>query len=558
MKKPFVSERSLLIICIVLGAVQAWICRYSRIPDGIAYLDIGDAYFRGDWHAALNAYWSPVYSWLLGLALYVLKPSMWWEFITVHFVNLIIYVFALFCFRFLMHAILHALKRRTTDSDGFVPLPDWALLAMGYGVFLWCSLVLIDVSEVTPDLMVAGIVFLIAGYLVDLRVDDSYGKLAMFGALNGAAYLSKTIMFPMGLCFLAILLVSGKITKRRIGGVLLSGVVFLIVCTPFIYALSKSKGRLTYGDTGRLAYAAVVSPGTPQRNWQGVEPGSGTPLHPTRKLLDDPPVFEFGEPISGTYPAWDDPSYWNEGLRWTFHLRSQLRVLVQSGLAYEKVFFGQLGLLAGIFIFLFLGGAPTRKAVASNWPLLAMALLGLAAYALVLVLTRYIGASVALLCVGIFAGIRLPKDERLELLSRYVAAAVAITILFSVVGHMGDAVYANMTVGSDPPARDEVKAAIALEGMGLRAGDKMAVIGRGISNQWARLARFKIVAEAAPGQMAIQEFWASDPERRDAAYECLRHTGARAVVATDPPASKLDARWKRISDTRYYIYFFPR
>ena len=33
------------------------------ISDGVSYLDIGDAYFRGDWKAAVNAYWSPVYSW---------------------------------------------------------------------------------------------------------------------------------------------------------------------------------------------------------------------------------------------------------------------------------------------------------------------------------------------------------------------------------------------------------------------------------------------------------------------------------------------------------------
>jgi hypothetical protein len=27
--------------------------------DGISYLDIGDAYWRGDWHMAINAFWSP-------------------------------------------------------------------------------------------------------------------------------------------------------------------------------------------------------------------------------------------------------------------------------------------------------------------------------------------------------------------------------------------------------------------------------------------------------------------------------------------------------------------
>ena len=88
MKKALLTERSFIIVCIVLGAVQAWIFRYSRIPDGVSYLDIGDAYFRGDWAAAVNAYWSPMYSWWLGLALYLFKPSIWWELIAVHMVNL--------------------------------------------------------------------------------------------------------------------------------------------------------------------------------------------------------------------------------------------------------------------------------------------------------------------------------------------------------------------------------------------------------------------------------------------------------------------------------------
>jgi len=36
------------------------------------------------------------------------------------------------------------------------------------------------------------------GYLVDLRYEETYGKFAMFGVLNGVAYLGKAIMFPLG------------------------------------------------------------------------------------------------------------------------------------------------------------------------------------------------------------------------------------------------------------------------------------------------------------------------------------------------------------------------
>ena len=125
-----------------------------------------------------------------------------------------------------------------------------------------------------------------------------------------------------------------------------------------------------------------------------------------------------------------------------------------------------------------------------------------AAYSLILVATRYIGASMVLLFVAIFAGIRLPKDSRLESVSKRVAAAVAVTLLLTVVGHIADTAYTKLTVGSEPSGRDEVKAAVGLESMGLRVGDKAAVVGKGITNHWARLGRFKIVAEVAPGEVA--------------------------------------------------------
>ncbi len=342
------SERSLLVLCVVLGAIQVWIVRYAMNQDGMSYLDVGDAYFRRDWANAISGYWSPMYTWFLGLALYVMKPSMWWECITVHFVNLIIYVGALFSFRFFLHSVLRALRDNETESAvDSRPLPESLLCGLGYGIFLWASLVLIDAGDITPDLLVAAFLFLIAGYLVDLRYHESYGKFAMFGGLCGAAYLSKAAMFPIGCGMLAILLFSGRISRRRVLGVLLAGVMFAVVSLPYVAALSKQKGRLTFGDSGRLAYASMVNPNVPQKHWQGDPPEGGIPKHTTRQLLDRPPVFEFAEPVGGTYPPWYDPSYWNEGAHGTFRLRAQIRVLVQSARNYTKMLVRQMGLLAG-------------------------------------------------------------------------------------------------------------------------------------------------------------------------------------------------------------------
>ena len=307
-------------------------------PDGISYLDVGDAYFRRDWSAAVNGYWSPDV-----LLVSRACASYFQAFVALgihHQCTWLIssFIWRLCClFGFFFIRCSAAVREQAAEcAEGPVPLPDWVLLGLGYSVFLWASLVLIDPGLVTPDLLVAAIVFLIGGYLVELRIHESYGKFAIFGVLCGTAYLGKAIMFPLGFGFLGILLLSGTWSKRRIYGVLLSALLFLTVSSPFIAALSKQKGRLTFGDSGRLNYASLVNPGAPQVHWQGEPVGSGTPRHTTRQVLENPPVYEFAEPVAGTYPPWYDPSYWNEGVRGTFRLRSQIRVLVQSARNYAK------------------------------------------------------------------------------------------------------------------------------------------------------------------------------------------------------------------------------
>ena len=553
------SERSLLVLCVVLGTIQVWIVRYAMNQDGMSYLDVGDAYFRRDWTQAISGYWSPLYTWLVGLALYLVKPSMWWEFITVHFVNLIIYFVALFSFRLFLHSILRARRDDEAEStDNSRPLPESLLCGLGYGIFLWASLVLIDASDVTPDLLVAAFLFLIGGYLVDLRDDESYGKFALFGGLCGVAYLSKAAMFPIGCGFLAILLFSGRISRRRVLGVLLAGVMFAVVSLPYVAALSKQKGRLTFGDSGRLAYASMVNPNVPQKHWQGAPAEGGIPKHTTRQLLDRPPVFEFAEPVGGTYPPWYDPSYWNEGAHGTFRLRAQIRVLVQSARNYTKMLVRQMGLLAGVLIFIFCGGAPTRRAILSNWPLIAAAGLGLGAYSLVLVRSRYIGGFFVLLFVAILAGIRLPKNTQSAPLLKYVAAGVMATILFSVVARLAETAYMANTVYGDAMPKDELRAAEGLQSMGLRAGDPVASIGDGTIDYWARLGRFKIVAEVFSPDAGKLRFWSESWERRKLAYECLGRSGAKVVVVWNPPESGMDPGWKQIAKTNYYAYFLTK
>ena len=60
-------ENILLPASVAFGLVHAWVGRYSMNPDGVSYLDMGDALVRRDWAHAVNGYWSPLYGWMLGL-----------------------------------------------------------------------------------------------------------------------------------------------------------------------------------------------------------------------------------------------------------------------------------------------------------------------------------------------------------------------------------------------------------------------------------------------------------------------------------------------------------
>jgi len=553
--KKTVNERYFLILRIALGALQLWINRYLMNEDGVSYLDVGDAFFRREWSHAINAYWSPLYAWLLGLAVNLIKPSLWWEPITVHAVNFLIYLFALFSFRFLLRSAYRSIgKVGTGSSTHSLPLPEWAFNGLGYCIFLWTTLELIDASHVTPDLLVEAFVFLLGGYLVELRHRESYGKFAVFGVLCGASYWSKAVMFPVGFALLAFVLFSAPLSKRRILGTLLAGFAFMLVSAPLIAALTKQKGRLTFGDSGRLNYIFLVSPGIPDFHWQGDIPGAGVPKHTTRKLLEEPPVYEFAQPIGGTFPAWFDPSYWFEGAQPTFRLRSQLRVLIQSARNYATMLTAQLGLLAGTLIFILWGGVATRRAILSNWPLIAAGLFPMGLYSFVEVRSRFIGGALALLFVAILAAIRLPSDGRTAAFTKHVAVGVMATMLFSVAASLADTAYLANTVYAYPTQKDYIRAAEGLRDMGLKAGDPVAVIGTGAIEYWARLDRLKIVAEVyAPG-ISNARFWGATPERRTAAYDCLRRAGARVIVAWSPPTGK-EQGWKQVASTNYYAYF---
>jgi hypothetical protein len=553
------------IVAVVLGGIQCWAYRFAFDPDGIAYLDMGDAYFRADWKTAVNACWSPLYGWLLALGERILRPSPEQESSVVQVVNFVVYLVALLCFEFFLRALTEYRRRQlaATSAQGRTAFPDWAWQSLGYILFLWSCLNVNGVSEIHPDMCMSWFVYLAAGLILQAHMRlGSPMKFLLLGFALGFGYLAKAPMFPLAFVFLGVCFFAVADRRQATAGVLIGIAGFLLVAGPFVVALSRAKGRWTFGDNGSLNYAFVVN-GAPNAHWRGEPPGTGHPKHPTRRLSQMPPVYEYATPLEVTYPPWYDPSYWNEGIKPHFSFSVQLRALARSVRSYYDLLLRSQGwLIAGILI-IFLSDARKSESLRNlwrSWPVLIPALIALGMYAFVMVLPRCVAVFLLIFFMGLLAGLGLPDSAQ----ARKLLVAVAITVVgltgIAFLEGARDALKQGLT-----STNTQWEIAQGLREFGLQPGDKVAVIGEPFYDYWARWGRLRIIAEVPdkephrfpspdppPGQ---NKFWALGPPAQTAVIEILRKTGARAIVADGMPLSASAGGWQRVGRTDRYVFF---
>jgi hypothetical protein len=533
--------------------VYAAIKSQSMNADGISYLDIGDAYFRADWVNAINPVWSPLYSWILGLANFVIRPSIQWEFPVVHLVNFIIYLIALSSFEFMWKRI-----RTEEASTESYSIPDFWWWTLGYLLFIWISLSLIEIWAVTPDMLMSVFVFLAAGLIAQMRAGEA-GRWSFLnlGLILGLGYLSKSFMFSTAIVFLAIVWVVEKGSGRKL---LLAASVFLLLTLPFILLISAKKDKFTIGESGTVTYLRYVN-GMPFPHWQGDPQGGITLTHPSRIVHQSPAVYGFDGPIGGTYPISTDPSYWYEGVEPRFDLGSLLARLFASGLVYAELFFHQQGMLVACIFALYMlrqGGKYTLQETLKRWALVIPALIAFGLYGTVLVEGRYVGAFILLFWADILGNVRLPNApvNRLWLGTLSSIAAfglLANIILFNLDGfiRLNPPLQSGLSVAAAPAAKP-IAVAQTLRELGVSQDDKVGVIGYAYDSFWARLARVRIVAE----MLEAEEFWRGDQALRQSVLQAFANTGVDAVVAEYVPDYAGLRDWHQVDNSNYYIYVF--
>lgn len=538
---------------IALGGYQTWLSRHTmNYYDGISYLDLIDAFLKGQWQEVFNSYWNPLYPGLLALGFWLLKPPPEKEFLTLHLVNFGIYLLSLACFEFFLRQLFRHLQQRFSLLS-----PKRLILfrVIAYTLFIYFSLIFQRVPLETPDMCLAGLIYLAEGLFLKIYQEEgSWVPPFLLGLVLGIGYLAKAVMLPLGLLMILVAgrVIQGHRSQRRVG-LLLTG--FLLVTSPYILALSLTKGEFTLGQTGQMNYLWYVHR-VRFYTYQSDYPVRGKALHPLRKLSNHPLIYEYGTPIKGTYPRWYDPFYWYEGIQPQWNLKAQLWALGRNLLRCARIFTFWLSEILVIFLlcyFLSSNRSLWKKEIKTLWFLLLPSLFALALYSLVIIEKRYIGAFLLISWIALLSGLtfaQFPKKRKGIVYASLLWMILLLGIKISSVT-ANDSLYYQKLFQS--PAYPKI--ANYLKQIGIRPGDKVACIGYANWENhvfWARLARVRIVAEVPASNM--NPFWTIYGRKGKEILKTFRRTGAKILVVQYVPEWALSDGWKKIPGTNYYFY----
>ena len=551
--QSFGNTRLFWVFVIATGLLQVCAHRNDMSPDGISYIELARTSLAAGLHGLVNAYWSPLYPFLISLILRPLHPSIIREFTVIHVLNFFIYLASFACFNVFLGELQLARNLPGHAQGELAPSHSRWTHTLATLLFLWAAQFWLSPSFVNPDMCVAALVYLATALLFRmLRTSVAWPIWVLFGIILGLAYLAKAAMFPLAFVFLACALFlawRNQTPMRATTGTALALLVFLAIAAPWITAISHAKGRWTFGDSGGIAYAEYVNAATLTTHWQGQPPGTGTPKHPTRQILTDPPMYEFAQPIPGSYPPWYDASYWYDGIRPHFALRGQLWVLFRALNAYFKMF-SKTGVLYIVGLALFLAlrrGARWQRVPSVIWLVFFPCVAALGLYALVLVEFRYVSPFVLMLLVWLVSRVELPR----AIDSKFLHRLTLVALVAPIVAIAWPVIRDTRTIIRNAPD-EQWQVASSLPAMGVPSGASLATIGSGLDGYWAHLAEDRIIAEIPTKNQG--QFVEADAERKQSILQKFTNAGAQAVLTKNSDVANSMPGWHRIGNTQYYLW----
>ncbi len=333
---------------------------------------------------AMNAVWSPLYPWLLEALDSWIRPRPGYEgYVTV--------LAHLLCFLLAMGAFFVFWRRLSLSGP---------LIGVGWGLCLWSCLHIMQIYDNPMDRLAAVLIYVCAALLTALKERIRWWIFLLLGWAAALAYLAKAAQFLIAFAFFAAALWIVRRSMRWVlaGGVLM-GLAFFSLAFPWIYSLSKSRGRWTYSDIGMIFHAMEVE-GAPG-DWNG-DPIHGASQEPYVVLNEQPRIF--AARIDSISNYWFDPSREFTGFRHHLELGRQISLIAQEihPLLFEVLLHRRmLGWLGGFAILISMNGfRPTQGY------LFIPALFTISLYMLIRVEARYLAPYLVMIAGAVLAGLR--------------------------------------------------------------------------------------------------------------------------------------------------------
>lgn len=473
-----------IVVCLALLQVAGW--DGSVNADGVSYLDLATRFAHGQLRAVTNGYWSPLYPLILGLALRVgnaLPPAYASELRVVFTVNILIFAIAALALARLVNALLR-------DDRGGARAPVLFRALVGGALGIWCLIRMIGTTTITPDGLLAAILFLVAAETARaIHELPSDSRALALGALLGIGYWTKAVLLPVAaIAIVAYVFAVRRQSRRRVLARVLLALV--PVAAPLVLVQSISQGHPSFSETGRLNYRWYVS---------GVEhlPLVHESITATRarqipsavSMAAHPGVVLFTGTSDGTFPYWFDPSrYEAQGLG-QLSFAAQARALHISTY-WLRLTTGSFTLLALIALVAALTrGEPRWRRLWIAAPALGM----LALYTLTHPEGRLCAAPIAcvLLVLVTMTGVGEARHQS-SLLSIECLSLGALTTLLLV--RAARRVPTTESADVSPPAA----LAAELRAIGVGPGSAVGLVGDPYGQYWAHYAGVRFAAVIAP------------------------------------------------------------
>ncbi|MBI3589999.1 MAG: hypothetical protein HY094_01305 [Candidatus Melainabacteria bacterium] len=543
-------------VAFVIGFINTYFSRYAVDFDGMANIDIAEELFNGNPKSVFISYWSPLYPIILGSFFYLFKHSPCWESIFVHFINFFIFLISFFSFTFFLNELVKCQKQKQKEKEvlklGLNTLPEWALITLGYSVFIWTSVSLITISRIMSDLSAAAIFYFISGLLLKIRLGNTNWFLfILLGFAFSCFYLAKLSFLSLVFLFLFLCFFMGVNLRLMLPRVLLSLIVFLVLISPFVFLLSREKGYFTFGDATKLNYIEeVTNEITICPTSMNYIPQLSNLTHPVKKIYASPAVYEYSTPFKVTYSPYYDPSFWWHGLKTKFDLMGELRAIKKNLPIYMDLISYMQIVLVGLFMLFFISsrGILCLKDIFEEWVLLVSTVVPILMCSLIHAEFRYFGAFVPVLILALLSAL---KFNNYKAFKKAILCLVSMVIVFFLSTSI-----VSLDILSNIKNNDAYKdwlVSLELKKIGIKKGDKAAVIPGECDVYWARLAKVNIIAEVSLEDYEM--FWGSSSLIKSEILEAFKRVGVKVVLAENPPVKYITQEgWINIKDTSFYYY----